>query len=147
MLNETIDGISVKLNETFGGEYTIYKENVPQDLHEPAFIITHLITLNSAKLPNRYLRKQTFNIKYFPKDKYNAKNEMYDVAEKMLIALEYINLSHNENFDNLCRGTKMRYEVVDGILHFFVNYDLFVKKEVVKQDNMEDLTISSKAEG
>ena len=147
MLNDTIKAIAIKLNETFGDEYTYYKENVPQDLREPAFIITHLITLNSAKLPNRYLRKQTFNIQYFPKDKYNAKNEMYDVAEKMLIALEYISLSHNENFDNLCRGTKMRYEVVDGVLHFFVNYDLFVKKEVVKEDNMEDLTISSKAEG
>ena len=146
MLNKTISAIAVRLHETFGDDYTFYKEDVPQDLREPAFIITHLITLNSAKLPNRYLRKQTFNIQYFPKDENNSKNEMYDVAEKMLIALEYINLSHNENFDNLCRGTKMRYEIVDGVLHFFVNYDLFVKKEVVKQDSMENLTISSKAE-
>ncbi len=147
MLNETIDAIAIKLHETFGEGYTLYKEDVPQHLCEPAFIITHLITLSSAKLPNRYLRKQTFNIQYFPEDKNNSKNEMYDVAEKMLIALEYINLSHNENFDNLCRGTKMRYEIVNDVLHFFVNYDLFVKKEVVKQENMEDLTISSKAEG
>ena len=26
------------------------------------------------------------------------------------------------------RGTKMRYEVIDGVLNFFVNYNLFVYK-------------------
>lgn len=29
---------------------------------------------------------------------------------------------------DLQMGTKMRYEIVDGTLHFFVNYDLFVYK-------------------
>lgn len=146
MLNKTIDGIAVKLHETFGDEVTIYKEDVPQDLREPAFIITHLITLNSAKLPNRYLRKQSFNIKYFPKSKNNAKSEMYEVAEKMLVALEYINVLHNETFDNLCRGTKMQYEIVEDILHFFVNYDFFVKQETQREEYMENLKINSKAE-
>ena len=147
MLNRTIDGIAVKLHETFGDEYTFYTEDVPQDLREPAFVITHLITLNSAKLPYRYLRKQSFDIKYFPKSKNNPKSEMYEVAEKMLIALEYINVLHNETFDNLCRGTKMQYEIVENILHFFVNYDFFVKKEIQPDEYMESLIINSKAEG
>lgn len=146
MLNKMIDGIAVKLHETFGDEVTIYKEDVPQDLREPSFIITHLITLNSAKLPNRYLRKQSFNIKYFPKSKNNSKSEMYEVAEKMLVALEYINVLHNETFDNLCRGTKMQYEIVENILHFFVNYDFFVKQETQPDEYMENLKINSKAE-
>lgn len=31
--------------------------------------------------------------------------------------------------DRPLRGTKMRYEVVGGILNFFVNYDCFVRVE------------------
>ena len=39
----------------------------------------------------------------------------------------------------MVRGTKMKYEVVDGVLNFFVNYDLFVYK-VAASDAMEEIS-------
>lgn len=48
--------------------------------------------------------------------------------------LEYITVT-----GDLVRGTKMKYEVVDGVLNFFVNYDLFVYK-VADSIPMEDLS-------
>lgn len=37
-------------------------------------------------------------------------------------------------------GTKMRYEVMEGILHFFVNYDMFVYKAEDPVPSMEEIT-------
>ena len=139
MINDIINGIAIKLNEVFGSDYKIYKENVKQGLKEPCFSIVMLEVTESAKLPNRCFRSYPFDIHYFPKTK--TKTEMYNVAEQLLIELEYITI-----LDNLCRGTKMRYEVVDGVLHFFVNYDLFIKKEVAKVESMAELTVNSKTE-
>lgn len=142
MINDLIDGIAIKLHETFGSDCKIHKEDVKQGLKEPAFIINVIEPMQSAKLPNRYLRQHSFNIAYFPKSTTQPKTEMYDVAEKLFIELEYITV-----LDNLCRGTKMQYEIVDNVLHFFVNYDFFVKKETIKEEHMDKVTIESTVEG
>ncbi len=146
MVNDLINGISKRIYETFGSDYKIYKENVEQNLREPCFMIRILKPMQFAKLPNRYLRQHSFVISYFPKSTNNANNEMYEVSEKLLSELEYIIVNQND-IDNLVRGTKMRYEIVDDVLHFFVNYDFFVKKEIGEQDRMEELTVNSKTEG
>lgn len=145
MLNSLINGIAIKLRETFGSEYKIHREDVEQGLKEPCFIIQIVEPMQSAKLPNRYLRQYSFDVLYFPKSTSKPKYEMYDVAEKLLIELEYVTVNQN-NIDNLVRGTKMQYEIVDNVLHFFVNYDFFVKKDTIKKDFMEDLTIKPIAE-
>ncbi|HBF6658324.1 TPA: hypothetical protein NRK94_003703, partial [Clostridioides difficile] len=42
MLNNIIDGISIKLDKSFGNEYTIYSEDVEQGINEPCFFICPL---------------------------------------------------------------------------------------------------------
>ena len=51
--------------------------------------------------------------------------ECTDTAERLLQCLEYIMVSGEEK---PMRGTKMKCEITDGILKFFVNYDCFVSK-------------------
>ena len=48
---------------------------------------------------------------------------------------------------DLVMGTKMRYEVVDGILHFFVNYDLFVYRMVESVSAMEEVSSETSVKG
>lgn len=141
MLNSLIDGIAIKLRETFGSDYRIHREDVEQGLKEPCFIIQVIEPMQSAKLPNRYLRQYSFDVLYFPKSTSKPKYEMYDVAEKLFIELEYITI-----LDNFCKGTKMQYEIVDNVLHFFVNYNFYVKKEVVRDNPMGELAINSTRE-
>ena len=43
------------------------------------------------------------------------------MAERLYWCLEWISVA-----GDLTRGTQMRYEVIDNVLHFFVNYDMFV---------------------
>ena len=134
MINDLINGISKKLHNAFG--YKIYKENIKQGLVEPCFSIVVLEVEETAQLPNRYFRQYPFDIHYFSK---NGKAECYAVAEKLLIELEQINV-----LDNVVQGSKIKYEIVDDVLHFFVNYNLFIKKETVKVNAMDAININSK---
>lgn len=130
MINETIKGISRAIFEEFGSGYTIYKEDVPQNFKEPSFSIVHIRSSSDLKRPDRHMRRNRFNIHYFPTQGEHEREEMHDVSERLFSCLEYINV-----LDNPCRGAKMAPEIVDGVLHFFVDYDFFVVKKREGGDN------------
>lgn len=135
MISELVSAISQRLHTTWGEGYAIYKENMPQNFDEPCFVITHVAQYGSPKLPNRHLLKNKFDIQFFPKDGQNEKLQMYEVADELYFALQYIKV-----LDNLVRGTKMSSEIVDGVLHFFINYDIFVIQETDDVPRMTDVT-------
>ena len=141
MTEEIVKGISRALYGTFGDEYTIYKDNVPQNFDEPCFSIVYIIGNIQQKAPNRYLSQNHFDVQYFPKDEIASRSEMVAIVESLFLSLEYINV-----LDNLCRGTKMSYEIIDDVLHFFVNYDLFVTKDSVNAPTMRTLEHESTLE-
>ncbi len=135
MIQNIIKGIAKAINQEFGDNYEIYSEDVSQGLKEPCFSIVHLMTTNTQRLQPRYLRQYDFDIHFFPKDKINTKRECHEVAERLFLCLEYIFF-----LDNTLRGIKMRDEIVDGVLHFFITYELFVEREQEAVDNMKVLT-------
>ena len=143
MIEDIVKGISRALYGAFGENYTIYKDDVPQNFKEPCFSIVHVQGNMDLKSSARYFSHNLFDIHYFPKDELNSRTEMRSVIESLFLSLEYINV-----LDNLCRGTKMSYEIIDGVLHFFVNYDLFVVKDMsdVEKPTMETLEHESTLE-
>lgn len=134
MINSIIESVSISLNAEFGDDYTTYTESVEQGLNEPCFFVFCINPTNRLFLGKRYFRANQFCIQYFPTDKDRAKEECNAVAERLYSCLEYITVT-----GDLVRGTKMNFEVVDGVLNFFVNYDLFVYK-VVASDAMEEIS-------
>ena len=134
MINATIEAISRAIYNEFGSGYEIYKEDIPQGFKEPCFSIFHILGTSDRKSPNRYLRKNRFDVHYFPKSGRNEKSEMQEVAERLFLCLEYINV-----LDNPCEGTKMSPEIVEGVLHFFVSYDFFVKKQLDDDNPMIEM--------
>lgn len=118
MLNEIIKGISMKLNATFGDEYKAYQNDVEQGLKEPCFFIRVLNPALSPLLGRRSLKQNPFDVRYYPKAPGNNA-EMFTVAEELMECLEYITLPGGD----LLRGTGMNYEIVDDVLHFFVNFN------------------------
>ena len=130
MINKIVDGISKAINEEFGDNYEIYTEEIEQGLKEPCFSIATVEPTNDLFRQNKYFRKNPFCIHYFPSSK-EKKNECYAVLERMYISLEYIEIE--EKFDGVIMkskvmGTNMNGIYDDGVLHFFVNYDMFVNK-------------------
>lgn len=132
IINKIIDGISESLNKEFGDTYEIYTEDIEQGLQEPCFSIVCINPAMNQVLGKRYFKPNSFCIHYFPKNKNEAKSEINDVTEKLFNCLEYIEVD-----GDLCSGTELHAEPVDGVLNFFVNFDLFVYKEREKQPYME----------
>jgi hypothetical protein len=138
MINSIVAGISTALYDTFGEKYEIFGEKIEQDLKEPCFFISCLSPSHTQFLGKRYFRTNNFCIQYFPET--DTKRECWEVAESMEDCLEIIHVD-----GLLWRGTKMHYEVVDGVLNFFVNYDTFIQK-TEDETLMDDVSITEMAD-
>mgnify|MGYP003231623164 CR=1 FL=1 len=155
MINKIVDGISKAINEEFGKEsdndfdmgslfkidedklqnafgkdYEIYTDGVEQGLQEPCFSIVSVKPTNNLFRPNKYFRQYPFCIHYFPSSN-EKRTECQKVMEKLYLILEYIEIE--EVYDDVktkskTMGTKMNAEIDNGVLHFFVNYDMYVNK-------------------
>jgi hypothetical protein len=141
MLNKIIDGIAIKLNEEFGDGFAIYTESVEQGLNEPCFFIFLLPSSQDQVIGKRYFRRHSFDIHFFPSTK-DKNTEVLDVVDRLNDALEYVTMN-----GDLIRGTKMHHEVVDGVLHFFVEYNFHVIKEPDPGDAMEVIKVGSELKG
>lgn len=135
MLNEIIIAVSMKLNATFGNKYKAYENDVKQGLKPPCFFIGVLKPELSPLVGRRYLSINPLDVRFIPADK-ERNSEMFSIAAELLEALEYITLPDGD----VLRGTGMNYEIVDGVLHFFVNYNLTLIKSA-EEVNMETLTV------
>ena len=150
MLNKIITGISQALDAEFNSEneeYIIHTENVEQGLEEPCFFIFSLKPSSKQLVGNRYERKYPFDIHFFPDTELvdgisTINNQLNEVTERLFTALEYITVDNS-----LVRGTSMNVEIVDNVLHFFINFNMIVKKETEPIDTMGSLTIKQKLGG
>lgn len=121
------------LNTAFGDGYEIFQNNIEQGLKEPCFFISILKPEIIPMLGRRFIQRNPFDIQYFPTSPGNNA-EMITAAETMIGALDFITLPGGD----LLHGTSVNYEVVDNVLHFFVNYNLPVLKST-EQTYMETL--------
>lgn len=150
MLNKIITGISQALDAEFNSEneeYIIHTENVEQGLDEPCFFIFSLKPSSKQLVGNRYERKYPFDIHFFPDTELvdgvsTINNQINEVTERLFTALEYITVDNS-----LVRGKSINVEIVDNVLHFFINFNMIVKKETEPIDTMGSLTIKQKLGG
>ena len=142
MINSIIESISIALNAEFGDKYKTHREAKRQGLIEPCLFIQCLNPTEELFFWKRYFRQNQFCIQYFPENKLHEKEECYAVAERLFSCLEYLDVG-----GDLVMGTKMKYEVTDDILHFFVNYDLFVYKVAESVPVMEEVSSETHVKG
>lgn len=139
MINKIVDGISNALNQEFGDEYEIYQNNVMQGVKEPCFFIAVLEPSKEQLLQNRFLQRNPFDVHYFPK-RWDDNREMQEVAERMLDCLEWIIP------EEPIHGTEIRWQIEDGVLHFFVSYNV-VRNRMIQKDLMQEITQNITTEG
>lgn len=134
MINKIIASISVSLDAEFG--YEIHMEEIKQGLTEPCFFVTCLNPTVNRFLGRRYFRQNQFCIQYFPKGA-DKQCECNEVAERIVWCLQSIN-ADGQNI----LGTKMNYQVVDGVLNFFVNFDCYIYRteDNTPMENMDSTT-------
>lgn len=140
MINDVMDAIAIKLHEVFGDEYEIHKNDIKQGLEEPCFLITLVDSTKENLLNTRSKRLLPFDILFFPN---KGNSQCHSVSDTLMNEFDMI-----KSVDSvLFRGTKMRSEIVDGVLHFFVNYNYIAMVQEEKMDSMESLEVSNSKKG
>lgn len=110
----------------------VYGEEIKQGLEEPCFFVKLFPVVQDREVGSRYKRYHSFDIHYFPQSETNE--EMFEIAERLMEQLEYIPIG-----TGLCRGTKMEHEIISGVLHFKVDYDIHVRREKKTEPYMQTL--------
>ena len=141
MINKTMEAISFALHAEFGDGYEYYVEEISQDLNNPCFFIQCLNPTDKRFFGKRYFRRNQFCIQYFPEEEYHRNQECHAVGERLFSCLEYLDVGGDP-----VMGTEMKYEITDGLLHFFVNYDMFVYKVAPAAVEMGEIEITGTAE-
>lgn len=135
MTDALFSAVSRAIYSHFGDKYTIYTESVQQGLSEPCFFIRCLKSSLSRQLGNNFLRENLFCIQFFPRNKLRPSSECHAAANSLMLCLEYVSLD-----GQLLRGSKMNYEIHDGVLNFFINFNFFaVMDKSIKSPKMERL--------
>ncbi len=132
MIITILEGAAIRLKEDFPG-MRVYDSEVKQGLEPPCFLVTVLEPSRARLVGQWWRQEQMFDVQYFPKT--GDSNELYAIGSRLFDTLETITLP-----DGALRGTGMRFETVDGVLHFFVKYTVFLRRREPKE-HMEILHV------
>lgn len=129
MLSKIIDGICLELKTQFGDGYEIYPEAVRQGLKEPCFfvqLVRHKKTshVGTKQVGKSYKLESSFCITFIPESTNKAMLECCEAVDILQFGLEEITVD-----GDLVIGTDMHSETVDNTLHFFVDYNMFVRQK------------------
>ncbi|ACL19467.1 phage tail terminator family protein [Desulfitobacterium hafniense] len=146
-VNGVRDSVMTILHQHFPG-ISVYSEEIRQGFDKPCFFVKLFPVSQNQLLGRRYQRNHSFDIGYFPvvvdegEGEGNRQNQdMHDVAEQLYEAMELIPVV--DESDGLMRGTKMGHEIVEGVLHFYVDYNF----QVIKEATLEPLMQTMEQEG
>lgn len=127
MTEEIISAIGTAISIGFGSEYAIYEEEVKQGVMTPCFFIACEKPSQRQFFGSRYFRENRFCITFFPADDNEKNKECRQAAQELLSYLEWLDVN-----GQIIMGRKMSYEIKEGVLYFYVNYDMFVYKKEEK---------------
>lgn len=134
--NEIVLGIAAKIKTIFKdkGDYPIYDKKKEQGLEKPCFFIKVLDGNEKREIgiENRFYRNllNLVVIGHTLDGNTEILNDMID----NLYELEYIELSDG----SLIRAVKLHHKIEDDVLHFFIDYNLFIEKDGNKTIEMND---------
>ncbi|WP_242846649.1 phage tail terminator family protein [Clostridium sp. K25] len=139
-INDLKIGINNILDEEFPN-INIYNESIQQGFEEPCFFIKILSSAQDKELNIIYKKNIAFDIHYFS-DKEDINSDCNNMADKLYEVLEYVKVN-----ENLYRSSNMTHEVIDGVLHFMLQFNYHVLKEIEKAPKMNKLKTEVKLSG
>lgn len=128
-INSIRDGVNAALDHFFPS-IPIMGEEIKQGLEEPCFFVKLLEGSQTQELGTRYKRAHQFDVHYFEVEN----RKLHNMAEQLYDILGLIQAG-----DTLYRGTNMKHEIVDGVLHFFVDYTILVRRDTPAMPIMQTI--------
>lgn len=129
-VNDVRDGLFTKLKQIYPAS-KVTGEEIKQGLGSSQFFVKLITTGQSRGIDRRRRRVHSFDVRFFGE----TNEEMHRIAEALYAGLEQINTP-----SGTIRGAAMRHEIVDEVLHFFVDYTAHVmidRPSGVKMNSME----------
>lgn len=138
VINEIIYGIAAKIKQKCSNNYPIYTDSKKQGEERSCFFIKVLNGDESREigLNNRFYKDLLNIVIIFYTE--NGETEIVNDMIDNLYELEYIELSDK----SLIRAIKLHHKVEDGVLHFFIDYKLFIEKDPNVITKMDDYNLS-----
>ncbi len=130
MVADIVNGITMTLGSAYEG-YDIYTKDVEQGIETPCFFVQLLKASKRPLIGQRHIRDYPFDIQYFPEHD-GDNEEMMDVGDALEECLADITLQNGD----MIHGNDMSYEIVDGVLHFFVTCSV-IMMEVKQEESMD----------
>jgi hypothetical protein len=112
-VNDVRYAVHTKLDAAFP-DIPISGEEIKQNLKPPRFHVRLLEPAHTHELGRRYRRENPFLIRYFGPA---GNDDLYAMAESLTEALSQITIQGRPVI-----GTNMRFQTVEGVLHFLVDY-------------------------
>lgn len=133
---QDIKNALIKKLSLFTPEYPVYDEAVEQGMQQPCFFVLLLESSQNREINRRYQRFNSVDVHYFPDRNAAAPREECELmAERLYSEIEYV-----AGIEGGYRGTGMRHEIVDGVLHFFVQYNYHIIRTKALEVKMQTMT-------
>lgn len=134
-------GIVGAIKKQFGDGYSVYsKEDVKQDFKKPAFFVYKVLSTFRKGLNLRRFADYNYDIHYFPTSEKNAYVEFGEVEMILSEILETIEILDPESLQTFTMsGDQMSSSVTDGVMHFFVHFDITFMRPSPELPEMETL--------
>lgn len=131
-MEEIKKAIIKRLTTAFPAANT-YGEQIKQGFKEPCFFVQQIDGAQLRGIDRQYNRTAVFDVHYFPDGaSLKAKEECNAMAAQLYDVLEYVRWQ-----DDLFRGLNLRHEVVDDVLHFFINFNVRMRRVVPQPPKMQ----------
>ena len=138
MIQEVIDGVIAAIRTEYDvAQYKIYTETVEQDIKQPCFFVMCLSPHSQKQTAVRSRRYYLVEVTYFPQSEETPVQECAQVYEELVDCLTDISVEKV-----VVHGDEISGNVVDGLLHFQITYDLFLLKRE-ETEAMEECTEQS----
>lgn len=121
-INSIRSGLISVLSELFPA-MDIYGEVVREGFEAPCFFVKLLSVAQERELDRRYRRSYSFDIHYFPGG-VDPNEESHGMAEQLYDKLRQIEVE-----GEIYRTSGTTHEIVDGVMHFFVDFNFMVYSE------------------
>jgi len=137
MINEVVTSITRTLSNEFP-EHDVLVDEIPQDFKKESFFVKVLAPSVTEQMDKRFMLIIPIDVHYWGNNN-RERNAMFMQLNQLLEVL-------TSKTGNKFRGANRSMEIVDGCLHCFVTYRLFLTRIQV-EEFMQTLEIKSNVKG
>ncbi|WP_233147054.1 phage tail terminator family protein [Paenibacillus selenitireducens] len=130
--NSIRGGVILALSLLFP-DMDVYGEKIPEGFETPCLFVKLLTAAQDKEMNRRYKRSYPFDIHFFPHG-HDYNREGHEMAERLYDALRIVDIN-----GDLYKGTGMNHEIVDDVLHFFVDFNFHVLSQKEDEPVMQTL--------